>query len=137
MPHDMDLIVTLAAGLVAALALGLVAKRLALSPIVGYLVAGYCIGPFSPGFVADGSIANQFAELGVEAGKLTNKAASPALFHRLQDYSVRVSWKRELRPQLETIFAAIGRVSTAISDNREKDLDVAGVAKVVNARRYL
>lgn len=65
MPHDIDLIVTLAAGLVAALALGLVAKRLALSPIVGYLVAGYCIGPFSPGFVADGSIANQFAELGV------------------------------------------------------------------------
>ncbi len=65
MPHDIDLIVTLAAGLVAALALGLVAKRLSLSPIVGYLVAGYFIGPFSPGFVADGSMANQFAELGV------------------------------------------------------------------------
>jgi FAD/FMN-containing dehydrogenase/Fe-S oxidoreductase len=46
----------------------------------------------------------RFAEFGVEAGPLTNKAPSPALFHRLQDYSVRVSWKRELRPQLETIF---------------------------------
>ena len=40
MPHDIDLIVTLAAGLVAALTLGLAAKRLSLSPIVGYLAAG-------------------------------------------------------------------------------------------------
>ncbi|GHU29742.1 oxidoreductase [Betaproteobacteria bacterium] len=46
----------------------------------------------------------QFAGLGVKARKLTNKASSPILFHRLQDYSVRVSWKNELRPRLETIF---------------------------------
>jgi len=46
----------------------------------------------------------QFAEYGVQGGKLTNKAPAPTLFHRLQDYSVRVSWKSELRPQLETIF---------------------------------
>lgn len=46
----------------------------------------------------------QFAEYGVQGGKLTNKAPAPTLFHRLQDYSVRVSWKNELRPQLETIF---------------------------------
>ena len=46
----------------------------------------------------------RFAEYGIQAGKLTNKAAAPTLFHRLQDYSLRVSWKSELRPQLETIF---------------------------------
>ncbi|MFZ4535203.1 DUF3683 domain-containing protein [Propionivibrio sp.] len=46
----------------------------------------------------------QFAPLGVEAGLLSNKADNPALFHRLQDYSLRVSWKSELKPQLEAIF---------------------------------
>ncbi|MGE5387092.1 MAG: DUF3683 domain-containing protein [Betaproteobacteria bacterium] len=46
----------------------------------------------------------RFDEFGVDAGPLTNKAANPRLFHRLQDYSVRVSWKKELQPQLETIF---------------------------------
>ncbi|HJW24830.1 MAG TPA: DUF3683 domain-containing protein [Rhodocyclaceae bacterium] len=46
----------------------------------------------------------RFAELGIQAGPLTNRAAEPRLFHRLQDYSVRVSWKKELLPQLETIF---------------------------------
>ncbi|MFX8828866.1 hypothetical protein ABTM52_19970, partial [Acinetobacter baumannii] len=35
---------------------------------------------------------------------LVNRAASPTLFHRLQDYSVRVSWKRELKPLLDEIF---------------------------------
>ena len=65
MPHDIDLILTLTGGLVAALVLGLTARRLSLSPIVGYLAAGFLIGPFTPGFVADGGLANQFAELGV------------------------------------------------------------------------
>ncbi len=46
----------------------------------------------------------RFAEFGIVAGELTNKAANPRLFHRLQDYSVRVSWKGELKPQLEAIF---------------------------------
>ena len=46
----------------------------------------------------------QFAQYGIEAGALTNKTANPVLFHRLQDYSVRVSWKTELKPQLEAIF---------------------------------
>jgi len=46
----------------------------------------------------------RFAEFGIAAGELTNKAANPRLFHRLQDYSVRVSWKGELKPQLEAIF---------------------------------
>jgi FAD/FMN-containing dehydrogenase/Fe-S oxidoreductase len=47
---------------------------------------------------------SQFAAFGIEPGKLSNKASHPRLFHRLQDYSVRVSWKSELKPQLEAIF---------------------------------
>ncbi|MCK9283188.1 MAG: DUF3683 domain-containing protein [Rhodocyclaceae bacterium] len=46
----------------------------------------------------------QFSARGIEAGALTNSAANPALFHRLQDHSVRVSWKKELRPALQSIF---------------------------------
>ncbi|AVZ80405.1 FAD-linked oxidase [Zoogloeaceae bacteirum Par-f-2] len=46
----------------------------------------------------------QFAKFGVEAGTLTNRAAAPRLFHRLQDYSIRVSWKAELKARLDKIF---------------------------------
>ncbi|MDQ5959047.1 MAG: hypothetical protein QG592_125, partial [Pseudomonadota bacterium] len=46
----------------------------------------------------------QFADYGISAGELSNRAASPTLFHRLQDYSVRTSWKTELRPRLSKIF---------------------------------
>ncbi|MDY0071680.1 MAG: FAD-binding and (Fe-S)-binding domain-containing protein, partial [Thauera sp.] len=46
----------------------------------------------------------QFADYGILADELSNRADNPTLFHRLQDYSVRVSWKTELRPQLEQIF---------------------------------
>ena len=65
MPHDLDLIFTLTGGLTAALALGFVTHWLRLSPIVGYLLAGILVGPFTPGFVADKSIATQCAEIGV------------------------------------------------------------------------
>jgi len=50
---------------------------------------------------------SRFASYGVVAGELTNKAASPILFHRLQDYSVRVSWKTELRSRLAKIFDGV------------------------------
>jgi FAD/FMN-containing dehydrogenase/Fe-S oxidoreductase len=46
----------------------------------------------------------QFADYGIVAGELTNKAAGPRLFHRLQDYSVRTSWKHELKARLAKIF---------------------------------
>ncbi len=46
----------------------------------------------------------RFAEFGIAAGELSNRADSPKLFHRLQDYSVRTSWKQELKPQLDAIF---------------------------------
>ncbi|HWO12683.1 MAG TPA: cation:proton antiporter, partial [Polyangiaceae bacterium] len=55
----------LTGGLTSALILGLLTQKLRLSPIVGYLLAGVLIGPFTPGFVADSHIAEQFAEIGV------------------------------------------------------------------------
>jgi CPA2 family monovalent cation:H+ antiporter-2 len=63
--HDLPLVDTIAAGLTAALLLGLATQRLGLSPIVGYLLAGIAIGPFTPGFVGDVQIASQLAEIGV------------------------------------------------------------------------
>ena len=63
--HDLATLLTLAGGLAGALLLGYVANRLSLSPIVGYLTAGILVGPFTPGFVADREIAQQFAEIGV------------------------------------------------------------------------
>ncbi len=63
--HALPLVDTIAAGLTAALLLGLATQRLGLSPIVGYLLAGIMIGPFTPGFVGDLEIASQLAEVGV------------------------------------------------------------------------
>lgn len=63
--HDIGILLTFAGGLAVALVLGFVAHRLKLSPIVGYLVAGVLVGPFTPGFVADRAVAEQFAEIGV------------------------------------------------------------------------
>ena len=65
MPHDTTLIATLAAAFVLAFALGFVAIRLRLPPLVGYLLAGVLIGPFTPGFVGDIGLAGQLAEVGV------------------------------------------------------------------------
>jgi CPA2 family monovalent cation:H+ antiporter-2 len=64
-PHNLDLIFTLTGGLTAALVLGFVTQRLRMSPIVGYLLAGIVVGPFTPGFVAHHGLAEQMAELGV------------------------------------------------------------------------
>jgi CPA2 family monovalent cation:H+ antiporter-2 len=63
--HGLDLILTLTAGLVAALIGGFITQRLRLSPIVGYLIAGIVVGPYTPGFVADRALAEQLAEIGV------------------------------------------------------------------------
>ena len=65
MPHHTPLIGTIVAGLVVAFVLGAIAHRLKMSPLVGYLIAGIVVGPFTPGFVADASIANELAEIGV------------------------------------------------------------------------
>ena len=50
---------------------------------------------------------SRFLSYGVQAGALTNKATAPRLFHRLQDYSVRVSWKQELQSRLAKIFDGV------------------------------
>ncbi|HQX94338.1 MAG TPA: YbaL family putative K(+) efflux transporter, partial [Thermomonas sp.] len=65
MPHHTSLIALLCVGFVVAFALGMLAQRLRLSPLVGYLLAGVIVGPFTPGFVADQTLAPQLAEVGV------------------------------------------------------------------------
>lgn len=65
MHHATPLINTIVGGLVLAFLLGIAANRLRISPLVGYLAAGVLVGPFTPGFVADTSLAPELAELGV------------------------------------------------------------------------
>ena len=63
--HDLTVITTLVGALLAALLLGWVTQRIGLSTIVGYMLAGIVVGPFTPGFVADTRLASQMAEIGV------------------------------------------------------------------------
>ena len=65
MPHSLNLINTIAAALGLALVLGFLATRVRLPALVGYLLAGVVIGPYTPGFVADAAMASQLAEIGV------------------------------------------------------------------------
>ncbi len=65
MPQEHELIATIAMGLVLAYAFGYLTLRLGLPPLVGYLLAGVALGPFTPGLVGDQEVANEFAELGV------------------------------------------------------------------------
>ncbi len=63
--HQTPLIATIAAGLVIAFIFGRLAHKFRVSPLVGYLLAGIAVGPFTPGFVADQALANELAEIGV------------------------------------------------------------------------
>ncbi|MCG5237004.1 YbaL family putative K(+) efflux transporter [Xanthobacter oligotrophicus] len=65
MPHETPLIATLVGAFVLAFVFGAIAQRFKLSPLVGYLLAGVMVGPFTPGFVADQSMALELAEIGV------------------------------------------------------------------------
>jgi monovalent cation:H+ antiporter-2, CPA2 family len=65
MHHTPSLIATIVAGIGLAFILGTIANRLRLSPLVGYLLAGVAVGPFTPGFTADQVLAPQLAEIGV------------------------------------------------------------------------
>ncbi|MDB5998826.1 MAG: sodium:proton antiporter, partial [Rhizobacter sp.] len=63
--HDLPLITTLAGGLAMALVFGWITRRLGLSTLVGYMLAGIVVGPSTPGFVADQAVASELAEIGV------------------------------------------------------------------------
>ncbi len=65
MEHGGELITTIALGLSAAFLAGLIARRLGLPSIVGYLLAGVALGPFTPGLFANQDIATELAEIGV------------------------------------------------------------------------
>ena len=65
MAHNTPLISTIVVGLVLAFAFGTLAQRLRISPLVGYLLAGVLMGPFTPGYVADQHLAHELAEIGV------------------------------------------------------------------------
>jgi CPA2 family monovalent cation:H+ antiporter-2 len=63
--HHTPLIATIAAGLMLAFIFGLVAQKIRIQPLVGYLLAGVAVGPFTPGFTADPALAAELAEIGV------------------------------------------------------------------------
>ncbi len=65
MTHDTPLIATIVGSLVLALIFGAIANRLKVSPLVGYLMAGVAVGPFTPGYTADQPLASELAEIGV------------------------------------------------------------------------
>ena len=76
MLHGSGLIATITLGLVAALGGGLLAVRLRLPPIVGYLLAGIGIGPFTPGFVGSAAIATELASRGLPVHLTTTDPAA-------------------------------------------------------------
>src|SRR4029077_11765823 len=65
MTHATALLATLAMSLGCAFVFGFVASRLKAPPLVGYLLAGVAVGPFTPGFVANARLASELAEVGV------------------------------------------------------------------------
>ena len=65
MHHEAPLITTIVGGLVLAFIFGAIVHKLRMPPLVGYLLAGIAIGPFTPGFVGDTGLAQQLAEIGV------------------------------------------------------------------------
>src|SRR6187402_2991007 len=65
MDHHTPLIAAIVGAIVLAFILGAAAQRIKISPLVGYLLAGVVVGPFTPGFVADQALANELAEIGV------------------------------------------------------------------------
>src|SRR5690606_24520154 len=65
MPHATPLISTVVAALVLAFIFSALANRFRIPPLVGYLIAGIVVGPYTPGFIADQELANELSEIGV------------------------------------------------------------------------
>lgn len=99
MPNDHSLISTIAVGLGFAFVGGAVANRMRLPPLVGYLLAGVAVGPFTPGYVADVDLAPQLAEIGVVL----------LMFGVGMHFSVRDLWA----VQAVAVPGAIGQIAAA------------------------
>ncbi|WP_077992625.1 YbaL family putative K(+) efflux transporter [Bartonella choladocola] len=65
MIQDTPLVTTIVVGLCLAFLFGLLANRLRVSPLVGYLLAGVIVGPHTAGFRVDSHLINQLAEIGI------------------------------------------------------------------------
>lgn len=65
MHHSTPLIATIATGLVLAFAFGIIANKIRISPLIGYLLAGVIVGPYTPGYVADQGLSHEISEIGV------------------------------------------------------------------------
>lgn len=63
--HDLPLVTTLTLSMSMAFLCGLIASKLRISPIVGYLIAGVLVGPHTPGFTVDVPIAEELSEIGI------------------------------------------------------------------------
>src|SRR5918911_4025969 len=63
--HEVTLLINIAVALVVAFFGGMIARRIGLPTLVGYMLAGIAIGPFTPGFIGDVETISQLAELGV------------------------------------------------------------------------
>ena len=68
--HEAPLIATLVSGIVLAFVFAALAHRLKLPALAGYLLAGVVVGPFTPGYVADGHIAHEESQFGQQLGGL-------------------------------------------------------------------
>ncbi|WP_079989348.1 cation:proton antiporter [Candidatus Protochlamydia phocaeensis] len=97
--YNLKILLILAVGFALASVLGYITQRLKLSPILGYLLAGYSIGPYSPGYVADVTISEQLAEIGVVL--------------MLFNVGLHLKWKDLLKVKNVAIPGAI--VQTAVS----------------------
>ena len=148
--HEIDLLTTLTGGLFAALILGYLTFRLGLSPIVGYLIAGIVVGPNTPGFIANGEIASQLAELGVvllmfgvglhfdlhELSRVRNVAVPGALIQSsiatligmIVAYAFGWSLKSALIFGVAISFASTVVVTRILSDVNELQTPVGSVA---------
>lgn len=85
MHQDSTLLATFVVALVAAFLGGIVARMVRLPPVVGYLLGGLAVGPFTPGFIGDSHAMSQLAEVGVMLGLSVSIASTVALIKNLAD----------------------------------------------------
>jgi len=101
MPHEVTLIATIAAAFGLAMVLGLIAVRLRLPALLGYLIAGVVIGPSTPGFVADVSLAQQLAEIGTPP-------AITALLERFEKRNQNHTTDQEEKAEVQELLVQAG-----------------------------